>query len=234
MGLILGAKDIEAGKKPQSTHLFEKMQFIDIQYPDGTTGAQRFLKMEPPKLIQSHLNFEFYQKQLERNPHMKIIFVLRNPKDTIISHFNYQKNLLLTGQFTGTWDQFFDLTIQGKIVQGDFFDFTSKWYKFNKARENSLVVKYEDMQKDRRGHILKIAKFMGCEVSDKVLEYILQKTSVPVMSDEFNTPIKWVNLVRKGQVGDWMNYFSKQQSDHVDEKCKEYFEPLGLTFEYSL
>ncbi len=73
MGLIFGAKDIEAGEELKSTHLFEKMQFIDIQYPDGTTGAQRFMKMEPPRLIKSHLNFEFYQKQMQIYPHMKII-----------------------------------------------------------------------------------------------------------------------------------------------------------------
>ena len=38
----------------------------------------------------------------------------------------------------------------------------------------------------------------------------------------------------KGIVGDWKNYFSEEQSDFVDEKCREYLEPLGLKFEYSL
>ena len=240
MGLIFGAKDIEAGKELKSTHLFEKMQVIPIQYPDGTTGAQRFMKMEPPRLIKSHLNFDFYQKQMEIYPHMKIINLYRNPKDTMVSLFKYSKEHLLTGKFTGTWDQFFDLAIQGKLFLGDFFDFTSKWYKFNKERKNSLVIKYEDMKQDRRGHILKIAKFMGCEVSDKVVDYILQKTSVSVMQNEVNSvpqkqnfPVQGPNLVRKGEVGDWMNYFSKEQSELVDAKCKEFFEPLGLTFEYS-
>ncbi len=158
----------------------------------------------------------------------------------MVSFFKFSKGHLRTGKFTGTWDQFFDLAIQGKLFLGDFFDFTSKWYKFNKERENSLVIKYEDMKKDRRGHILKIAKFMGCEVSDKVVDYILQKTSVSVMQNEVNSapqkedfPIEGAKLVRKGEVGDWMNYFSKEQSDLVDAKCKEFFEPLGLTFEYS-
>ncbi len=178
MGLIFGASEIEAGRELKSTHLFQKTQFIEIQYADGTTGAQSFHKMEPPRLIQSHLSFDCYKKQLERYPDMKIISIVRNPKDTMVSHFYYHKDPLYLGQITGTWDQFFDLLIKGRVYGGDFSKFTSKWYKFNKDRENSLVIKYEDMQKDRRGHILKIANFMGYQVSEKVVEYILEKTTV--------------------------------------------------------
>ncbi len=243
MGLIFEAKKIEAGQELISTHLFDQTQLLEVQYPDGSTGAQRFQKMEPPRLAWSHLSFEFYVKYLQECNDLKIIYVMRNPKDTLVSNFYRYTNPPQLGQFTGTWDQFFDLAIQGKLQCGDLFDFTSKWYKFNKDRENSLVIKYEDMQKDRRGYILKIAKFMGHEVSDKVVEYILQKTSVAVMYDEVNSitgtkmedgSFQGHKLVRKGQVGDWVNYFSKEQSDLVDAKCQEFFEPLGLTFEYFL
>ncbi len=243
MGLILGTKDIEAGLDLMSTHLFNKTHYIEVQYPDGSTGAQRFHKMEPPRLMWSHLSFDFFQKQFDQCTNKKIINVMRNPKDTLVSYFHHYSHPPQLGQFTGTWNQFFDLAIQGKLHCEDIFDFMAKWYKFNKDRKNSLVIKYEDMQKDRKGHILKIAKFMGCDVSDNVVDYILQKTSVPVMYDEVNSmtgtktedgSYQGLKLVRKGEVGNWVNYFSKQQSDLVDEKCAEHFEPLGLTFQYSL
>ncbi len=242
MGLILGAEDIEAGRQLKSTHLCEKMQLIDRQYPDGTTGAQRFLKMDPPRIIQSHLGFELHEKQLERYPNAKIIYVMRNPKDMLVSYMYHYRGPPHLGQFIGTWDQFFELAMKGKLYCGDLFDFISKWYKFNQDRENSLILKYEDMKKDPRGHVIKIARFMGHDISNKVVEYILQKTSLPVMIDEVNSTtatktedgnFQGLKLVRKGEVGDWVNYFSKQQSDLLGAKCKEYFEPLGLTFEYS-
>ncbi len=239
MGLIHGAQDIETGQQPLSTHLFSKTEFIDIQYPDGTTGAQRFQKTQPPRIIKSHLNVEFLEKLLKKTPDLKIVNVIRNPKDTFVSYFNYHRDAPHLGPFTGSWDQFFDFTMKGILNCGDFFDFTRKWYKFNKDREISLVLKYEDMKKDPRGHVIKLAKFMDHNISDKVVEYILQKTSVPVMKGEVNIASKkedciyqGVKLVRKGQVGDWVNYFSKEQSDLVDVKCEEFFEPLGLTFEY--
>ena len=38
-------------------------------------------------------------------------------------------------------------------------------------------------------------------------------------------------FIRKGVVGDWKNYFSKEQSDFVDSLCADLAE-RGLTFEF--
>ena len=39
---------------------------------------------------------------------------------------------------------------------------------------------------------------------------------------------------RKGIVGDWHNYLTKEMSDYIDEECKTKLEPQGLVFKYSL
>ncbi len=144
-------------------------------------------------------------------------------------------------RFTQVPYQFFELFKQQKLFFGDYFETNTLWYKFNKDRENSLIVKYEDMKKDHRGHVIKIAKFMGFDLSDKVIDTIVEKTGKKNMGKEVNQAINktygWASekseFIRKGIVGDWVNYFSQEQSDYIDAKCKEHFEPLGLTFEYS-
>ena len=34
-------------------------------------------------------------------------------------------------------------------------------------------------------------------------------------------------------MGDWVNYFSRDQNEYVEEKTKNELEPVGLMFEYS-
>ncbi len=41
-------------------------------------------------------------------------------------------------------------------------------------------------------------------------------------------------FMRSGTVGDWKNYFSAEQSAYVEDKCREFLEPHGLTFVYEL
>ena len=40
------------------------------------------------------------------------------------------------------------------------------------------------------------------------------------------------SFIRKGEIDDWVNYFSKEQSDYVEAKFGEYLRPLGIKFEY--
>ena len=132
--------------------------------------------------------------------------------------------------------------MEKKLPWGDYFENNKEWYQFNKDRENSLVLTYEEMQKDKRASVIKIAKFIGHEISDETANVIVEKTSVKEIRKKYQVlqaKKKYWNsercdFVRKGEVGDWVNYFSKEQSDYIDAKCKEYLEPLGLHFEYTI
>ena len=145
------------------------------------------------------------------------------------------------GVFKGTWNQFFKVFKEEKLQSGNFFQVTYDWYKFNKDRENSLVLVYEEMKKDPKAHVIKIANFINQPISDKVADVITEKTSVKQMSAVVHDAMKQLTawnperkFVRKGTVGDRMNYFSEEQSQYVNEKCQRYLEPLGLKFEYTI
>ncbi len=88
------------------------------------------------------------------------------------------------------------------------------------------------MQKDRRGHIFKIAELIWHDVSDKVIDYILQKTTVKTMHDEISIATnleisvsQGLALVHKGQVGEWVNHFSQEQSALVEQNVKSTLSP---------
>ncbi len=247
MDLILNHKNLETGSfKTSDSFDFNRTPFMEMEFADGDLGADKFEKLDSPRVMKTHLPFELYKDLLLSNPNLKVIQTMRNPKDTLVSFYFHLKKMG-AALFIGTWDQFFDQVKEKKTTYGDLFEITAEWYKFNKDRKNSLILKYEDMKKDHRGHVIKIAKFMGYDLSEPVIDLIVKKTSKEEMTQDMKKilakhfpnakeePGKEApfQFVRKGVVGDWVNYFSQEQSEYVDAQCKKYFEPLGLTFEYS-
>ena len=239
--LILGAKDLEEGKDvPLTGPSARSMPFIETEKVTGETAADQFTKLEQPRIMKTHLPYSHWKEQLEKHQNMRVIQTIRNPKDTLVSLFHHMSNDDTIGGFNGTWNQFFELFKEKRLPYGDFFEGTAAWLKFFQNRDNTLIMRYEEMKKDHRGHVLKIAKFLGCDISDKVVDLVVEKSSFQNMSRKINSALnesktwkKGGNFVRKGEVGDWVNYFSDEQSEYIHVKCKEYLEPMGLTFEYT-
>lgn len=219
----------------------QPMTFMEAEWPDGETGTVRFSQMEPPRFGNTHLPFDLWEKPLSQNPNVKVILVVRNPKDALVSYFHHMSSDGHHGEFTGTWNQYFELVQQGRLDWGDFFDFHVDWYKFCKGRKNSLILTFENMKRDHRSHVIKIAQFLGYNLPEDVVDHIVARSTVEQMQVDIREVFKgftlWnpeKNFVRKGQVGDWVNYFTKEQSEYIDAKCRQYLDPLGLTFEYQL
>ncbi len=241
MGLSKAAEQLEAGLDVKSTACAFEMPFMETRSARGASGAHMFNRQAPPRVMKTHLPVGMYRDLLNKYPNTKVVQTIRNPKDTLVSWFHHMQNDRNLGGFVGTWNQFFELFRQKRLPWGDYFDHTAEWYSFHQDRAHSLVLRYEDMIGDHRGHVIKIATFMGLDLSEKAIDIIVQKTTRRHMSKDYSdlfngtsrsTWQRKSNFIRKGTVGDWVHYFSQEQSDYVDAKTKEYLEPLGLTFEY--
>ena len=234
------AKDLEEGKEVTTVDVLAHIPFIETENPDGTFGADIFNGLSSPRCMKTHLPYELWEQQLVKHPNLKIIQTIRNPKDTLVSWYHHCRSDVNIGAFHGTWDQYFELFKQKRLPWGDYFEHNANWYQFNKDRKESLVLIYEDMKKSHRDHVIKIAKFLGYDFSDKVVDLIVEKSSLKDMSTRINAAFKdapgWKsdrsNFIRKGQVGDWVNYFSEEQSKYVQAKYDEHLAPLGLKFDY--
>ena len=85
--------------------------------------------------------------------------------------------------------------------------------------------------------IEKIAKFVGKELSKQIVERIADQVTFTAMKKEGNANYTWYKqfsgeFIRKGQVGDWRNYFTDEQSDRLDALYAEKMAGSGLVFEY--
>ncbi len=239
MYLIDNAEKLEAGEEMPRLGL-ETFKFMEFVYFDGEVGADKVAKLQPPRTMKTHLPLRFYKKQLDAHPTTKVIQITRNPKDTLVSFYHFYRMNKGLGHFKGTFSDFFAMFERKELVFGDLFEHTSEWYKYLKDRENSLILIYEDMKRDLKGNVVKISKFLGKNLPEHVIDLIVTRTTFANMSkdkalnqshaDDMN-PSK-SKFLRKGKVGDWVEYFNDRESKIIDEKCIEFFEPLGLTFEY--
>lgn len=60
----------------------------------------------------------------------------------------------------GKFDDFFELFMEGEVDFGDYFDCLMSWYE-HRNDQNVLFLTYEQLKKDTKEYVLKIAKFMG-------------------------------------------------------------------------
>jgi len=217
-----------------------KLSFIELDFPNSPPSLDKVLDLEPPRLIRSHLPLRYFSRNI-RDGGPKIVCVMRNPKDMLVSTYHFYKMNKALGQFKGSWDEFFELFKSKRIYYEDYVKYYSAWTK-NASHPNVLLVKYESMIKDPLPGIRRIARFLGKNLTDTELSVILDETSFDNMSKDkvFNDLTKQTfdqsvsKFFRKGKVGDWQNYFSKEQNEYMDRIYSEQLVPQGIQIDFTL
>ncbi|KAM9229787.1 sulfotransferase 6B1-like [Dugong dugon] len=182
------------------------------------------------RVIPTHLSYDMLPMKI-KTKQCKIIYIIRNPKDTAVSLYHYYRdNPNLPS--TATWAEFLELFLRGDVVYGSWFDHALSWEEHKKDK-NILTLFYEEMKKDLSKGIKEIATFLGVHMSDREINNIAWKTSFNEMKNnsarENYDPNQTVcaltsnrKLVfRKGAVGDWINYFTSEQKRVFDELFTE-------------
>ncbi|KAG0444378.1 hypothetical protein HPB47_013859 [Ixodes persulcatus] len=177
-------------------------------------GLDGILKADRPRIISTHLPFHL----TPFSPCTKYIYVARNPKDCCVSFYHHTKAYTGYCFQDGTFDEYFELFIEGLTDFGSYYENLISWYA-KKDEPNVLFLTYESIHADMKRSVLKIAGFIDGELA-KELAKDEAKMAVVIDSTSMTEMVKnWgVQFVRKGVVGDWNNYFSKEQSERLEKK----------------
>ena len=89
-----------------------------------------------------------------------------------------------------------------------------------------VLPRYEDMKGDEAGTVQKISNFLGHPVSPEESIRIAELTTFNKMQKDPTANFQWndwsanegFRFIRKGIVGDYKNYFTKDQFERVKEK----------------
>ena len=222
--LIMTDADIEAAMK---TTIDERIPMVEITWPGQRPDYDKIMERPAPRLIKTHLYYKFFTKTVQ-SATPKFIVVSRDPKDCIVSYFHYYQGL---GDYTGSFDDYFEMYKRKELVLGDPFDHAIGWLK-HKGKDNFLFTTYKEMKEDILGVINKVAAFLNKELSDDVIEKIVHHTSFEKMKENpmVNKSHMAKNFIRKGIVGDWANFMSEERRAFVDSRAKEVQEKYGITF----
>lgn len=168
---------------------FPFLEFVGTNIPDD---------MPPPRTLKTHLPFHLQPY----NPKSKYIYVVRNPWDCCVSYYHHLQ--FDTTMPPLTFDEHFELFIRGEVPWGDFFDHALSWFE-HRNDPNVLFLTYEDMKKDKRKSLLKIAKFLGESYhndlkDDEIMENCLKHTDFKYMKE----------------LGMFMPNIAKEDMEHLD------------------
>ncbi|KAI7754663.1 hypothetical protein M8C21_026194 [Ambrosia artemisiifolia] len=187
-------------------------------------------------LLATHIPYTSLPKSIISSD-CRIVYICRNPKDVLISLWHFL-NKVKDDASTSLVD-IFELFSGGMSPGGPFWDHVIGYHKASLERPNKvLFLKYEDLKKDTKNEVKKLAKFIGDpfteeEESDGSIEKIIELCGFKNLR-EVNKVSSNDIYFRKGVVGDSCNYLTTDMIQILDRITKEKFDEMKLEDAFEL
>ncbi|GMI87242.1 sulfotransferase 202B1 [Hibiscus trionum] len=196
--------------------------------------------MPSPRLFRTHVPFPMLPESV-KNSACKIVYITREPKDTFVSSWHFM-NSVIADRGIDPWpmDEAFECFCKGIHAFGPFHDHVLGYWKESLNRPEKIhFMRYENMKKDPRGELQRLACFLGQPFEkEEEVDNVLRRCSLERLKNlELNRHgvdpsigIGYKHYLRRGIVGDWKNYFADEMEQKLDRITAMKFEGSGLGF----
>lgn len=197
-------------------------------------------KMEDsPRALNTQLHYKYLPKDLQLKK-LKTILIHRNPKDTLVSYYNFHQGIDLY-EYDGKWDDWLPMYLDGKLDYGLYDEYLIEW---EEAIKNGIgfplhIMYYEDLKEFGMREMQKLCSFLGADLDTQLMQDILEKCHFKKMAEEkISKNFKLhgfknnFNLYRKGEIGDWKNWFTVAQSEMFDKLWNKTMAKSMFRFRY--
>jgi len=220
----------------------DRFPYIELDPPHLPHGTNfnHVTNTPSPRLVKSHLPERYFERHFNENG-PKIVVAMRNPKDVLVSLYHFYRANKFLGNFSGTWDEFFELHKKEGLVYSPVCKYQGDWYK-RRDEPNVFIIKYEELHQDTEGILRKLLNFLGKEFTDQQVADVIRLSSFDSLAEKSKANMKGVDnpvidpkispFFRKGKVGDWRNYYSEEQNAFIESQILEMKDNSGLEFRY--
>ncbi|XP_055997937.1 alcohol sulfotransferase-like [Ostrea edulis] len=142
--------------------------------------------MASPRVMTSHLPYRCLPKE---NPG-KIIHIIRNPKDVVVSAFyHFTKDPVIKDYICHEWCGFLDDFLCGDYVYGSWFDREREWEQAALANPgNILIVYYEELKTNGMETLKRISNFIGVSPDMNFLQAVYDICTIEEVKKRRNDP----------------------------------------------
>lgn len=209
-------------EKSADKPLFERFPFIDLDIliHDELGNEMKLLNTEPevakvvkawktpvdellksipsPRHIKTHIPLSLLPQDILEKA--KVIYVARNAKDVALSYY-YHNKLIRLHDYVGDFETYWNLFKNDLVVYAPYWKHIEEgWEK--REHPNLLFLFYEDIVKNMRNEIRKVAEFLNKPMADKDVEQLFNHLQI----DNFS---KKVPVFAKGELKGWLNPMSE-------------------------
>ncbi|KAJ4720545.1 Sulfotransferase [Melia azedarach] len=199
-----------------------------------------FSGLPSPRLFHTHLPYSALPDSI-KNLDCKIVYIARNPKDTLVSLWHFYNKIARQNREPYPLEKAYDLFCKGVHLYGPYFDHVlGYWLESLKMPNMILFLKYEDLKRDPKREVKRLASFLGRPfVNEDELDKVLWRSSLERLKNlevnkngvAFHTRIPNNFFFRVGVVGDWKNYLTAEMEQGLDEITRMKLQGSGLDFE---
>ncbi|MDB4090698.1 sulfotransferase domain-containing protein [Crocinitomicaceae bacterium] len=197
---------------------FEKSNYL---IPSVGRHFIKKIKTNHGRFIQTHHPYN--------NKYKKAIYIVRDPRDVIISEFHYNKKMgFIPMEYE--FDLFFKNFHTSQVNRyGNYSDNVSSWIDAAKNKKvNILFVRYEDMKADTLKEFIRINDFLNLNLSREILIEKIENNDINRMREkEISSKDKTlakkgskIPFVRKGEKNDWFTMFGTEKLTIIELKYK--------------
>ncbi|KAL5734157.1 hypothetical protein ACOSP7_032018 [Xanthoceras sorbifolium] len=217
--------------------------YANNQVPD----LSKFPDDDEPRTFATHVPYPSLEESIKKSENVKIVYLCRNPFDTLISSWHFMKILRPESLPQFSLEEAFKMYCNGIVGFGPFWEhMLGYWNESLKRPEKVLFLKYEDIKEDVVSNLKELASFLGFPFSVEeeregvVIQEIAKLCSFDKLKElevnkygkamTFSKHFENKHLFRKGEVGDWVNYLNPSMVKQLSQLMEEKFMGSGLSF----
>ena len=219
------------GGAENSGHILEYSPWVEHApvFPTAEKLA-RLAALPSPRCLKSHLPLD----AIRYDARAQYIYVVRGGLDVAMSLYNHHSSFTDAGRARISYGErmsfaeFWPLFLHGRGPFWPFFHHINAWWKYRQL-PNILLVHFDDLKRDLRGEMQRVATFLRLSLSDEQMSAAVEHASFDWMQShpQFFEPPAAIfekgKFLFKGTNGRWRDTVTPEQLAEYRQVSREHF-----------